>query len=113
MGTHPHVRSSTPAISALRSFQGMSVMRPAPSPESSSAEHAPRCSMHPSAVSAWRGARWGEAWGAWVMCAHVSGGKQGSRRKCVGEQLGIPVHAACYMQSMTWQLKDCMESSVS
>ena len=33
-------------------FHGMLHMMPAPSPESSSAEHAPRCSMQPSAVSA-------------------------------------------------------------
>mmetsp|Transcript_956 Transcript_956/g.4049 ORF Transcript_956/g.4049 Transcript_956/m.4049 type:complete len:266 (-) Transcript_956:908-1705(-) len=33
-----------------KSFHGMCVMTPTPSPESLSAEHAPRCSMHPTAI---------------------------------------------------------------
>mmetsp|Transcript_27015 Transcript_27015/g.66242 ORF Transcript_27015/g.66242 Transcript_27015/m.66242 type:complete len:288 (-) Transcript_27015:145-1008(-) len=40
------------AANLLSTFQGMLHMMPAPSPESSSALHAPRCSMHPSAMSA-------------------------------------------------------------
>ncbi len=39
-------------MSCLKSFQGICVMMPAPSPESASAEQAPRCSMHPRDVRA-------------------------------------------------------------
>mmetsp|Transcript_22031 Transcript_22031/g.48086 ORF Transcript_22031/g.48086 Transcript_22031/m.48086 type:complete len:207 (-) Transcript_22031:201-821(-) len=48
----PVVASLRLGFSFLSSFQGIWVINPAPSPESSSAEHAPRCSMHPKAVRA-------------------------------------------------------------
>mmetsp|Transcript_2839 Transcript_2839/g.9214 ORF Transcript_2839/g.9214 Transcript_2839/m.9214 type:complete len:265 (-) Transcript_2839:209-1003(-) len=50
----PSANPSIPFSAAYfsKSFHGTFVMIPAPSPESSSALHAPRCSMHPSAVSA-------------------------------------------------------------
>jgi hypothetical protein len=51
---HPVVASLMAGISFLSSFQGIWVISPAPSPLSSSAEHAPRCSMQPSARSACR-----------------------------------------------------------
>ena len=38
--------------SCLNRSHGIWVISPAPSPESLSAEQAPRCSMHPSEVSA-------------------------------------------------------------
>ena len=49
---HPVVSSFSCGISALKSAQGSFIMMPAPSPDTSSAEQAPRCSMQPSAVSA-------------------------------------------------------------
>ena len=49
---HPVVFSLSSGMSSLKSFQGICVMMPAPSPESASAEQAPRCSMHPREVRA-------------------------------------------------------------
>ena len=49
----PHVLSFSAGNSFWSSAQGMRVISPAPSPEMLSDEHAPRCSMHPSAVRAW------------------------------------------------------------
>lgn len=51
---HPVVFScrSRSGSSAFSRSQGTAVMMPAPSPETVSAEHAPRCSMHDSASSA-------------------------------------------------------------
>ena len=56
----PSATSATPALApqAAMIFQGICVMMPAPSPLSSSALHPPRCSMHPSAVSACDTVRW-------------------------------------------------------
>lgn len=51
--THPVVFSLSSGKSCLNRSQGIWVMMPAPSPESLSAEHAPRCSMHPREVRAW------------------------------------------------------------
>ena len=50
--TYPEVDSSSAGNSDFRSFQGTCIMMPAPSPESSSAEQAPRCSMQPRACRA-------------------------------------------------------------
>ena len=52
MATHPVLCSESPGTSPLNSSQGTLVISPAPSPDTSSAEQAPRCSMQPSATSA-------------------------------------------------------------
>lgn len=56
----PSLTPGTPALSAQAEMiaHGIWVISPAPSPESSSAEHPPRCSMQPSAVSAWETTLW-------------------------------------------------------
>ena len=51
---HPVFVSLISGISFCSSFQGIWVMSPAPSPLSSSAEQAPRCSMQPRARRACR-----------------------------------------------------------